>query len=86
MVKSTIIARVADGLPLAASMDDEEVVATVPSSCTLSEYSNTLKSMDLQEYKNQAKLLFKKLNQSNESKCSIESGPYIFQLSHPSTS
>ena len=28
MVKSTIIGRVADGLPLAASMDDEEVSVT----------------------------------------------------------
>lgn len=27
MVKTTIIARVSDGLPLAASMDDEQVIA-----------------------------------------------------------
>jgi hypothetical protein len=60
MVLSTILARSADGLPLAASMDDEE-------------------SMDLQDYKNQAKLLFRKLNQTNENRCSVETGPYVFQ-------
>jgi len=59
MVKSTIIARVADGLPLAASMDDEE-------------------SEDLTEYKNQAKLLFKRLRDT-EPRASLESGPYTFQ-------
>jgi hypothetical protein len=30
MVKSTMIARVVDGLPLAASMDDEEVTLKLP--------------------------------------------------------
>jgi vesicle transport protein SEC22 len=30
------------------------------------------------EYKNQAKMLFKRLN-AEESRCSVESGPYIFQ-------
>ncbi|KAJ3399810.1 SNAP receptor, partial [Chytridiales sp. JEL 0842] len=59
MVKSTIIARVVDGLPLAASMDDEE-------------------SVDLTDYKNQAKLLFKRLSQDSDLRCSIETGPYVF--------
>jgi vesicle transport protein SEC22 len=58
MVRSTLLARVVDGLPLAASMDDEE--------------------SDLTEYKNQAKLLFKKLHQS-EQRCSFDSPPYVFQ-------
>ena len=61
MVKTTLIARVADGLPLAASMDDEE-------------------STDLTEYKNQAKLLFKRLaGGQQEQRCSLESPPYLFQ-------
>ena len=68
MVKSTIIARVVDGLPLAASMDDEEV--------------NILKlinqSVDLTEYKTQAKQLFKRLAYETEQRCTIESAPYVF--------
>jgi hypothetical protein len=60
MVKSTLIARVADGLALAASMDDEEV-------------------NDLNEYKNQAKLLFKSLSSNAEKRCSLDSPPYVFQ-------
>jgi vesicle transport protein SEC22 len=59
MVKSTIIARVVDGLPLAASMDDEE-------------------SLDLTEYKTQAKQIFKKLVNESDSRCSIESKALIF--------
>ncbi|KXS12426.1 snare-like protein [Gonapodya prolifera JEL478] len=59
MVKSTIIARVADGLPLAASMDDEE-------------------GEDLTDYKNQAKLIFKRLSASSEQRCTIETGSYVF--------
>ncbi|KAJ3299978.1 SNAP receptor [Borealophlyctis nickersoniae] len=59
MVRSTIIARVVDGLPLAASMDDEE-------------------SEDLTEYKNQAKQLFKRLGNESDQRCSIETGPYVF--------
>ncbi|KAJ3085626.1 SNAP receptor [Quaeritorhiza haematococci] len=59
MVKSTVIARVADGLPLAASMDDEE-------------------SEDLTDYKNQAKLIFKRLSPQSDQRCSIETGPYVF--------
>ncbi|ORX90336.1 snare-like protein [Basidiobolus meristosporus CBS 931.73] len=59
MVLSTIIARVGDGLPLAASMDDEQ--------------SET----ELAEYKNQAKMIFKKLTPNSESRCSIESGKYV---------
>ncbi|KAI8909074.1 Longin-like domain-containing protein [Gorgonomyces haynaldii] len=58
MVKSTLIARVADGLPLAASMDDEE-------------------SQDLSEYKNQARMLVKKLSTA-EQRCSLDSNQYIF--------
>jgi vesicle transport protein SEC22 len=33
---------------------------------------------DLTEYKNQAKLLFKKLAHQSETRCSIESGAYTF--------
>jgi vesicle transport protein SEC22 len=63
MVKTVLIARVVDGLPLAASMDDEE-------------------SQDLTEFKNQAKLLFKRLSSQQEQRCSLDSPPYIFQYSN----
>lgn len=59
MVKSTLIARVADGLLLAASMDDDE-------------------TPDIKEYKNQTKLIFKRLNTEQDQRCTIESGPYCF--------
>ncbi|GAA5963413.1 hypothetical protein JCM8115_001218 [Rhodotorula mucilaginosa] len=57
MVRSTIIARATDGLPLAASNDDDEQeVAKLP------------------EYKQQAKLIFRRLTPQSEPRCSIESG------------
>ncbi|WRT67831.1 uncharacterized protein IL334_004805 [Kwoniella shivajii] len=58
MVRSTTIFRVTDGLPLAASVDDE----------------NTEKA--LTEYKQQSKLIFRRLNANSEPACSIESGQY----------
>ncbi|CAD6571458.1 MAG: SNAP receptor [Tremellales sp. Tagirdzhanova-0007] len=58
MVRSTTIFRVADALPLAASVDDE----------------NTEKA--LTEYKQQSKLVFRRLNANSEPACSIESGQY----------
>ncbi|KAK8858615.1 hypothetical protein IAR55_002844 [Kwoniella newhampshirensis] len=58
MVRSTTIFRVHDGLPLAASVDDE----------------TTEKA--LTEYKQQSKLIFRRLNANSEPACSIESGQY----------
>ncbi|KAF8351182.1 Longin-like domain-containing protein [Amanita rubescens] len=58
MVKSTIIVRASDALPLAASVDDEETERT------------------LQEHKQQAKLIFRRITPNSEPRCSIESGPY----------
>jgi vesicle transport protein SEC22 len=31
------------------------------------------------EYQNQAKMLFRKLNTNSPQRCSIETGPYLFQ-------
>ncbi|KNC96391.1 uncharacterized protein SPPG_08290 [Spizellomyces punctatus DAOM BR117] len=56
MIQSTFIARVADGLFLAA---DEE-------------------SYDLTEYRNQAKLLLKRLSPQSDQRCSIETGNLVF--------
>lgn len=57
----TMIARVVDGLPLAATMQEDE-----QSGC------NVL------EYQNQAKMLFRKLGPQSPTRCSIETGPYLF--------
>ncbi|XP_078493875.1 vesicle-trafficking protein SEC22b [Ciona intestinalis] len=61
MVLMTMIARVGDGLALAASMQEDE---------------QTGKS--LTEYQNQAKMLFRKLNNQSPDKCTIESGRMLF--------
>ncbi|KNZ57078.1 vesicle transporter SEC22 [Puccinia sorghi] len=58
MVLSTLLARISDGLPLAASVDDEQT------------------ENDLSEYRQQAKLIFRRLNETSETRCSIESGKY----------
>ncbi|KIR68562.1 vesicle transporter SEC22 [Cryptococcus bacillisporus CA1873] len=66
MVRSTTIFRVHDALPLAASVDDESV-------------SISLTEKALTEYKQQSKLIFRRLNANSEPACSIESGAYTLQ-------
>lgn len=61
MVLLTMIARVADGLPLAASMQEDEQ-----------------SGRSLTDYQNQAKMLFRKLNQQSPDRCTIETGPLLF--------
>ncbi|KAJ3565803.1 hypothetical protein NP233_g7412 [Leucocoprinus birnbaumii] len=61
MVRSTIIVRANDALPLAASVDDEKT------------------ENDLQEHKQQAKLIFRRITPNAEPRCSIESGQYTLQ-------
>ncbi|CAL1701628.1 unnamed protein product [Somion occarium] len=58
MVKSTIVVRATDALPLAATVDDEQT------------------EQALQEHKQQAKLIFRRITPNVEPRCSIESGPY----------
>ncbi|CAK5276047.1 unnamed protein product, partial [Mycena citricolor] len=58
MVRSTIIVRASDSLPLAASVDDEQT------------------ELALQEHKQQAKLIFRRITPNSESRCSIESGQF----------
>eukprot|EP00123_Amoebidium_parasiticum_P001062 comp12056_c0_seq1/m.6766 comp12056_c0_seq1/g.6766 ORF comp12056_c0_seq1/g.6766 comp12056_c0_seq1/m.6766 type:complete len:217 (-) comp12056_c0_seq1:93-743(-) len=60
MLRFTMLARVIDGLPLAASMEDDST------------------DRDLGEYKNQAKMLFKKLSDSSPARLSIDTGPMCF--------
>lgn len=56
-----MIARVADGLPLAASMQEDEQ-----------------SGRDLQQYQNQAKQLFRKLNAQSPNRCTLEAGAMAF--------
>ncbi|KAG6849664.1 hypothetical protein H0H93_006506 [Arthromyces matolae] len=58
MVRSTIIVRASDALPLAASVDDEQT------------------EQSLQEHKQQAKLIFRRITPNSEPRCSIESNQY----------
>ena len=57
MVLMTMIARVFDGLPLAASVQEDEQTGK-----------------NILEYQNQAKRLFKTLNESSPNRCSLETG------------
>nr|CAG4642903.1 EOG090X0HBC [Evadne anonyx] len=61
MLFMTWIARIGDGLPLAASIPEDEE-----------------SGKGVMDYQNQAKMLFRKLNHQSPSKCTIETGPYLF--------
>ncbi|XP_041082017.1 vesicle-trafficking protein SEC22b-like isoform X2 [Polyodon spathula] len=63
MTTLTMIARIQDGLLLAASMQESEQ-----------------SGRNLQEYQNQAKQLFRKLNENSPHRCSLETGPMVFHL------
>ena len=64
MVLMTMIARLADALPLAASVQDE---------------THTQAGKSMVEYQNQAKQLFKRMNHNSPTRGSVATGPYIFQ-------
>jgi len=57
----TMIARVADGLPLAASMTEDEQT-----------------SRNLTDYQSQAKQLFRRLSNTSPSRCTLETGTFLF--------
>jgi len=61
MVLMTMIARVFDGLPLAASVQEDEQTGK-----------------NILEYQNQAKRLFKTLNENSPKICSVETGNFLF--------
>lgn len=83
-----MIARVADGLPLVGTMQEDEqvkiffLVHWLPNDARLT-YLNDLigfqTGKSVLEYQNQAKLLFRKLTTQSPKRCSIETGPYLFQ-------
>lgn len=82
MVRSTIIVRASDALPLAASVDDEQVrsliVQMIPVIYMLL-YALLQTEQALQEHKQQSKLIFRRITPNSEPRCSIESGPYTLQ-------
>ena len=63
---------------MAASVDDEQVLAKYPK---LSVHRLTFAQIEsaLQEQKQQAKLIFRRITPNAEPMCSIESGPYTLQ-------
>ncbi|XP_043254640.1 vesicle-trafficking protein SEC22b-B isoform X2 [Colletes gigas] len=64
MVLLMMIARIQDGLPLAATVQEDEQVRNLGRS--------------ILEYQNQAKMLFRKLGPQSPDRCTIETGPYLF--------
>jgi len=78
MVLMTMVARVADGLPLAASIQEDEQVSFQPQKRLTRECSLQL-GKNVVDYQNQAKRLFRTLTPTSPIKCAIESGPYLFQ-------
>lgn len=92
--QATTISRVSDGLPLAASVDEESVRPfsraslassshpvehlTDETSLSLSPLSSQIDNA-LTEHKQQAKLIVRRLSPNSEPLCSIESGAYTLQ-------
>ena len=80
MILMTMIARVADGLPLAASIqEDEQVKLKIRfflEKCQIFRLFQLGKN--IVDYQNQAKRLVKTLTATSPIKCSIESNDYLF--------
>jgi vesicle transport protein SEC22 len=64
MAFMTMIARLSDGLPLSASVQDDV---------------HTNSGRSIVEYQNQAKQLFKRMNTNSPARGTVETGPYLFQ-------
>jgi len=88
MIRSTTIARVQDGIPPLPAMANLQDCPWRPPSMTSRYTRQTFLSASvsypqseaqLAEYKKQAKLIFRKLNQNSEERASIESGPFFLQ-------
>lgn len=77
MVRSTMIFRVPDGLPLAASVDDNGVCPR-PGPVT---FANAVSQSEQQlaEPKQQSKLISRRLTEKSEPACSIETGNFMIQ-------
>jgi vesicle transport protein SEC22 len=77
-----MLVRASDALPLAASVDDEEV--RVHAARKLDTRLDCVQTeQKLQEHKQQAKLIFRRITPNSEPRCSIESGQYTLQYVTP---
>ncbi|KAJ3552905.1 hypothetical protein NM688_g3910 [Phlebia brevispora] len=76
MVRSTILVRASDALPLAATVDDEQVRRTLLNHAAYALTCQIQTEQSLQEHKQQAKLIFRRITPNSEPRCSIESGQY----------
>lgn len=83
MALMTMIARVVDGLPLVGTMQEDEQVSgsswLVLILLIINDFFLLQSGRSVLEYQNQAKMLFRKLGPNSPARCSIETGPYLFQ-------
>lgn len=78
----TMLARVVDGLPLVGTMTEDEQVINQMGICLVIKLIDCFclqSGKSVLEYQNQAKMLFRKLGPQSPPRCSIETGPYLFQ-------
>lgn len=84
MAMMTMIARTVDGLPLVGTMQDNEEV-NKGEIIKFHEFTKNQQLVNFQsgksmlEYQNQAKMLFKRLGPNSPARCTLETGPYLFQ-------
>ena len=79
MVKSTLVVRASDALPLAASVDAEQVRLADALHPAYRHVHGKQTETALSEHKQQAKLIFRRLGPNSEPRCTIESGQYTLQ-------
>ena len=80
MVKSTQIARLDGKLHVSRPPTDTDTPTGIPLAASV---DDDQAEAELAEIKQQAKLIFRRLNQNSEPRASIESGPYTIQCVSP---
>lgn len=81
MALLTLIARGSDGLPLSASIVDDEVMFLGPvrCKCLLKKHPHLQSGRSFAEYQNKAKQIFRKLSNNSPNRCTIECEGLVFQ-------
>ena len=81
MALLTLIARASDGLPLSASILNDEVREKCPNSRENFDIDFVLlqSGRNVGEYQTRAKQIFRKLSDQSPKRCTIESDPLVFQ-------
>ena len=78
----TMIARTVDGLPLVGTMQENEEVSKTKKMLNFRFFKVNIflqSGKNILEYQNQAKMLFRKITPSSPQRCTLETGPYLFQ-------